>query len=58
MANIGLNVVEVDGKATPSIQPAPTSVAAFLIIAPKGVKDRVEPITKWTEFLEAFGGYM
>lgn len=58
MANIGLNVVEVDGKATPSIQPAPTSVAAFLIIAPKGVKDRVEPITNWTEFLEAFGGYM
>ena len=31
MSNIGINVIETDGKATPSIQGAPTSVAAFIL---------------------------
>jgi hypothetical protein len=56
--NLGLNVVEVDGKATPSIQGAPTSVAAFIICAHKGAPGRVEQITNWTQFLDAFGGHM
>ncbi len=55
---IGLNVIEVDGRAAPSIQPAPTSVAAFIIRAPKGVPGRVEQVTNWTQFTERFGGYM
>lgn len=58
MANIGLNVVEVDGKATPSIQPAPTSVAAFIIRAQRGVPGTVVSVTNWSQFVEHFGSYI
>ena len=57
MSNIGINVIETDGKATPSIQGAPTSVAAFIIRAEKGIPGRVEPVTNWTQFTENFGGH-
>lgn len=56
--NVGLNVVEVDGRATPSIQPAPTSVAAFIIRARKGVPGEVYRISNWTQFTERFGSYV
>ena len=64
--NIGINVVEVDGKATPSIQPAPTSVAAFIIRSqrgyivptPKGDTCPVQRVTNWSQFTEHFGSYL
>ncbi len=56
--NIGMNVKEVDGRAAPSIQAAPTSVAAFIIRAPKGVPGRVDRVTNWTQFTDRFGGHI
>ncbi|MFO7698048.1 MAG: phage tail sheath subtilisin-like domain-containing protein, partial [Anaerolineae bacterium] len=59
MSNIGINVVEVDGRATPSIQAAPTSVAAFIIRSQRGVpEDAVYQVTNWSQFTEHFGSYM
>lgn len=56
--NVGINVLEVDGKATPSIQAAPTSVAAFVIRSQRGVPhDAVRRVTNWSQFTEYFGGY-
>ena len=56
--NVGINIVEVDGKAVPSIQPAPTSVAAFIIRAQRGLPEAVFRITNWTQFTDHFGSYM
>ncbi|MBV7337508.1 phage tail sheath subtilisin-like domain-containing protein [Chloroflexi bacterium TSY] len=56
--NLGLNVVEVDGKATPSIQPAPTSVAAFVIRAQRGIANAVYRVSNWSQFTEHFGSYI
>ena len=56
--NLGLNVVETDGKATPSIVAAPTSVAGFSIRSARGVEGKVTKVTNWQQFQETFGGYM
>jgi uncharacterized protein len=56
--NVGLNVVEVDGRAAPSIQPAPTSVTGFVIRAERGIPGKVIPITNWSQYQEHFGSYM
>ncbi|PID85209.1 MAG: hypothetical protein CSB13_09185 [Chloroflexi bacterium] len=55
--NVGLNLVEVDGKATPSIQPAPTSVTGFIIKSQRGIPGVVRRVTNWTQFKEYFGEY-
>lgn len=55
--NIGLNIVETDGRATPSIQPAKTSVAAFIIRSQRGLPGNVYQVTNWTEFQEHFGSF-
>jgi phage tail sheath protein FI len=56
--NVGLNIVEVDGRATPSIQAAPTSVAAFVIRSQRGVPEAVYQVTNWSQFTEHFGSYL
>jgi phage tail sheath protein FI len=56
--NLGLNIVEVDGRVAPSIQAAPTSVAALVIRAERGLPDAVYRVTNWSEFIEHFGSYM
>ena len=56
MANIGINLVEVDGRATPSIQGASTSVAGFLMRTERGVPGKVRNVTNMSEFIEYFGG--
>ena len=56
--NLGLNVVEVDGRVAPSIQAAPTSVAALIIRSLRGLPGQVYRVTNWTEYVEHFGGYM
>lgn len=55
--NVGLNLVEVDGKATPSIQPAPTSVTGFIIKSQRGIPGMVRRVTNWSQFKEYFGEY-
>jgi uncharacterized protein len=56
--NVGINVVEVDGRATPSIQGAPTSVAAFVIRAQRGVPGAVYQVSNNSQFAEHFGSYI
>jgi phage tail sheath protein FI len=56
--NVGLNIVEVDGRVAPSIQAAPTSVAAIVIRAQRGLPGAVYQVTNWSQFTEHFGSYM
>lgn len=58
MFNIGINVNEVDGRATPSITGAPTSITGFVIRAQRGVPGTVRRVTNWRQFNEFFGGYL
>jgi phage tail sheath protein FI len=53
--NVGVNVVEVDGRASPAIQAAPTSVAAFIGIAERGVPNQPVRVTNLEQFFERFG---
>lgn len=55
--NVGLNIVETDGRATPSMQAAQTSVAAFLILSERGVPGEVYQVVNWSQFKEHFGSY-
>lgn len=55
--NVGINVIEVDGRASPSIQAAPTSVAAFIGLAERGVPNRPARISSVAQFRERFGEY-
>src|SRR3954463_5956037 len=56
--NVGINVVEVDGRASPTIQAAPTSVAAFLGLTERGVPNQPVRIAGADRFRERFGGYL
>ena len=56
--NVGMNIVEVDGKATPSIQAAPTSVTGFIIKSARGIPGKVRRVTNWSQFKEYFGEYI
>ncbi len=56
--NVGVNVLEVDGRVTPSIQPAPTSVGAFVIRSQRGIPEAVYRVSNWSQFVEHFGSYM
>src|SRR5438477_5149552 len=53
--NIGINVLETDGKATPALAGAATSVGAFLIRSARGLPDKVSKITAMAQFKERFG---
>lgn len=55
--NLGINVLEVDGRVAPSIQAAATSVAALIVRAERGVPGAVHRVTNWSQFTEHFGRY-
>lgn len=55
--NVGVNVIEVDGRASPTIQAAPTSVAALLGLTERGVPDRPTRIANLQQFRDRFGAY-
>ena len=55
--NIGVNVVEVDGRSSPTIQAAPTSVAAFIGLTERGVPNRPISVTSPQQFGNSFGNY-
>ncbi|HEY8943884.1 MAG TPA: hypothetical protein VIM73_06475 [Polyangiaceae bacterium] len=55
--NVGVNVIEVDGRASPAIQPAPTSVAAFLGILERGRPNSTVRVSDFQQFVDRFGGY-
>lgn len=56
--NVGMNIVEVDGKATPSIQPAATSITGFIIKSQRGLAGVARRVTNWSQFREHFGDYI
>ncbi len=55
--NVGINVLEVDGKVAPSIQAAPTSQTGFIVRSERGVPGRVQRVTSFKQFTERFGGH-
>ncbi|MEU6232945.1 hypothetical protein [Kitasatospora sp. NPDC047058] len=56
--NIGVNVVEVDGRAAPTIVAAPVSVTGFLLRTERGVPDVPVPLRGMGDFTAHFGGVM
>jgi phage tail sheath protein FI len=54
--NIGINVVEVDGRAAPTIVAAPISVAAFLVRSQRGVPNLPVYMRGLSDFIVNFGG--
>ncbi|MFC0597813.1 phage tail sheath family protein [Streptomyces palmae] len=54
--NIGVNVVEVDGRAAPTITAAPVSVAGFLLRAERGVLDTPVALRGMNDYAARFGG--
>jgi phage tail sheath protein FI len=55
--NIGLNVVEVDGRGSPAIVGASTSVAAFNVLTQRGVANAPTTVTSFPQFVAQFGSY-
>ncbi|GIG64994.1 phage tail sheath family protein [Phytomonospora endophytica] len=55
---VGVNVTEVDGRASPTLQAAPTSVAGFVGRARRGVPDKAVRVTSLDQFAARFGGHI
>src|SRR5262245_44856386 len=56
--NLGINLLEVDGKAAQTIQGASTSVAGFVVRSRRGVPGKVRQVTSYGQFVEYFGDVM
>ena len=56
--NIGVNVLEVDGKAAPTLAAAPTSIAGFLVRSERGIPDRAIAIRGFGDFVANFGSFI
>src|SRR5262245_5672618 len=54
---VGVNVTEVDGRASPVLQAAPTSVAAFVGRTRRGVPNQAVRVTSLDQFAARFGGH-
>src|SRR5712691_7468764 len=57
MSNIGVNVLEVEGTAAPTIVAAPVSTAGVLIGSERGVPNTPVQLRKYGDFVTAFGSY-
>jgi phage tail sheath protein FI len=55
--DIGINVVEVDGSASPSITGAATSVAGFNVLTARGIPNQPTSVTSFPQFVSKFGSY-
>ncbi|ESA38292.1 tail protein [Leptolyngbya sp. Heron Island J] len=53
--DVGINVIEANGRSTPTIEAAPTSVAAFLGVTERGVPNRPVRISSPEQFRNRFG---
>lgn len=56
--NIGVNVIEVDGSATPAIAGAAVSVAGFNIATQRGAAAGPALVTTYAQFEASFGSYL
>jgi hypothetical protein len=57
MSNIGVNVLEVDGRASPTIVQAPISVAGFLVRSRRGVPNLPVYVRGVADFDRNFGSF-
>ena len=57
MSNIGVNVLEVDGRASPTIVRAPISIAGFLVRSRRGVPDVPVHVRGVADFDRNFGDF-
>jgi uncharacterized protein len=55
--NVGVNVIEVDGRASPAIAAAPTSVAAFVGLTERGPANQPVRLTSLAQFRNRFGNH-
>ena len=55
--NVGVNVLEVDGRVSSTIQAAPTSIAAFVGLTERGVPNRPVRISTAQQFRDRFGAH-
>lgn len=55
--NIGLNVIETDGKTAPAIAGAPTSVAGLVLRSRRGPAGSTVRVSNAQQFTARFGGY-
>lgn len=55
--NIGINVVETEGKSTPAIAGAPTSVAGLMLRSQRGPTDTPVRVSSFPQFTDRFGGF-
>lgn len=55
--NVGINVVETDGKTAPALAGAPTSVAGLIVRSRRGPTTGVVRVSKFTDFITRFGTY-
>ncbi|HEY8943885.1 MAG TPA: hypothetical protein VIM73_06480, partial [Polyangiaceae bacterium] len=53
--NIGINVLEVEGTASPGIAAAPTSNAGFLIRSERGIPNQAQPVRGLVDYASSFG---
>ncbi|SBT43162.1 phage tail sheath family protein [Micromonospora auratinigra] len=54
---VGVNVTEVDGRASPALAAAPTSVGAFVGRTRRGVPDQAVRVSSLDQFTARFGGH-
>ena len=55
--DVGVNVIEVDGRSAPTLVAAPTSVGAFIGLTERGVPDSPVRISSLADFERRFGNY-
>lgn len=55
--NLGVTVVEVDGRSAPTITTAPTSIAGLVVRSQRGAPDRAVRVRGFADFLSVFGSY-
>ncbi|MFG3257562.1 phage tail sheath family protein [Streptomyces sp. NPDC048172] len=56
--NLGVTVVEVDGRSAPTITAAPTSLAGLLVRSQRGAPNRAVRVRGFADFVSVFGGYI
>ena len=56
--NVGVNILEVDGRSSPTLQAAETSVAALIGLTQRGIPNRPVGITTVAQFQARFGSYL
>jgi phage tail sheath protein FI len=56
-SNIGVNILEVDGRAAPTIVGAPISVAGFLVRSPRGIPDLPTAVSGFGNFVRNFDSF-